>query len=263
MYGKCHGSLDCGGRAKKQVMSINTEKAGKTPAFDGNVEEIAGLRTQFDVFRFMKRVTEHYGCRTFMVLNLPPATSLELSSNTVITNWPAELMAHFDREGLMRTSPILRRLHASTLPIIFDLETVGPERRGPLVRSIFGRFGIVRGAYFPVHDMSGGRGAVSFAGDGPPFTRQQMMELMYISIHVFERLSEIRNLDVRVTDMLTDREVDCLNWTAAGKTSAEIAEILGLSEHTVNHYLNRAAKKLDTVNRTQAVAKALRIGLIK
>ena len=42
-----------------------------------------------------------------------------------------------------------------------------------------------------------------------------------------------------------------------------IAEILTLSEHTVNHYLNRATKKLDTVNRTQAVAKALRIGLIK
>ena len=43
----------------------------------------------------------------------------------------------------------------------------------------------------------------------------------------------------------------------------EIAEILTLSEHTVNHYLNRATKKLDTVNRTQADAKALRIGLIK
>ena len=43
----------------------------------------------------------------------------------------------------------------------------------------------------------------------------------------------------------------------------EIAEILGLSEHTINHYLNRATKKLDAVNRTQAVAKALRLGLIK
>ncbi|WP_117191041.1 helix-turn-helix transcriptional regulator [Rhizobium terrae] len=241
----------------------HTGKAIEARGFDGNVEEIAGLKTQFDVFRFMKRVTEHYACRTFMVLNLPSATSLELSSNTVITNWPAELMSHFDREGLMQTSPVLRRLRHSTLPFTFDLETLGPERGGPVVRGIFGRFGVVRGAYFPVHDMSGTRGAVSFAGDAPPFTRQQMMEMMYISIHVFERLAEIRNLDVRATDMLTDREIDCLNWTAAGKTSAEIADILGLSEHTVNHYLNRAAKKLDTVNRTQAVAKALRIGLIK
>ncbi|KAB1085442.1 LuxR family transcriptional regulator [Neorhizobium galegae] len=244
----------------------NTEKAEAPRAFDGNVEEIADLKTQFDVIRFMKRMAEHYGCRTFMVLNLPHATSRELSNNTVITNWPAELMSLFDREGMMQTSPVLRRLRTSTIPFTFDLDTVPPERQGPTIRGIFGRFGVVRGAYFPVHDMSGSRGAVSFAGDGLTFTHQQMMELMYISIHVFERLAEIRNLDVRPTDTLTDREIDCLNWTAAGKTSAEIAEIaeiLGLSEHTVNHYLNRAAKKLDTVNRTQAVAKALRIGLIK
>ncbi|TCV76247.1 LuxR family transcriptional regulator [Neorhizobium sp. S3-V5DH] len=239
-----------------------TEKVAEAWVFDGNVEEIAALKTQFDVFRFMKRVTEYYGCRTFMVVNLPHATSLELSSNTIITNWPAELISHFDREGLLQSSPVLRRLRSSTLPFTFDLESVSSDR-GPLIRNIFGRFGLMRGAYFPVHDASGIRAAVSFAGEGPLFNRQQMMELMYISIHVFERLAEIRNLDVRATDVLTEREIDCLNWTAAGKTSAEIAEILGLSEHTVNHYLNRAAKKLDTVNRTQAVAKALRIGLIK
>ncbi|WJR69413.1 LuxR family transcriptional regulator [Neorhizobium sp. CSC1952] len=241
----------------------DSEKTEEARAFDGNVEEIAGLKTQFDVIRFMKRVAEHYRCRAFIVLNLPPATSLELSSNTVITNWPVELMSHFDREGLLQTSPVLRKLRKSTLPFTFDLETIATDWRGQMSRSIFGRFGLVRGAYFPVHDMSGARGAVSFAGDGPLFSRQQMMEIMYVSIHVFERLAEIRDLDVRATDTLTDREIDCLNWTAAGKTSAEIADILGLSEHTVNHYLNRAAKKLDTVNRTQAVAKALRIGLIK
>lgn len=262
MYGKHQESLDATRRTEKQMMA-NTEKAEEARVFGGSVGEIADLKTQFDVFRFMKRVTEHYGCRTFMVLNLPHATSLELSNNTVITNWPAELLSLFDREGMMQTSPVLRRLRVSTIPFTFDLETVPPERQGPAIRGMFGRFNLVRGAYFPVHDMSGSRGAVSFAGDGLPFTHQQMMELMYISIHVFERLAEIRNLDVRTTDVLTDREIDCLNWTAAGKTSAEIAEILGLSEHTVNHYLNRAAKKLDTVNRTQAVAKALRIGLIK
>ena len=90
-----------------------------------------------------------------------------------------------------------------------------------------------------------------------------MMQLAYIASHVFNRLAEIREMDSRNSDMLTERELDCLNWTAAGKTSVEIAEILTLSEHTINHYLNRATKKLDAVNRTQAVAKALRLGLIK
>lgn len=80
---------------------------------------------------------------------------------------------------------------------------------------------------------------------------------------MFNRLAEIRELDARVTETLTEREIECLTWTAAGKTSVEIAEIMGLSEHTINHYLNRATRKLDTVNRTQAVAKALRLSLIK
>ncbi len=230
---------------------------------EDSVENIAHLKTQFEVLRFMKRVTERYACRTFLVLNLPAATSVDLSSNTIITNWPVEMLATFDREGLIQASPVLRRLRNSTLPFTFDLEEMSAERGSPVSKNVFDAFGVVRGAYFPVHDPSGARGAVSLAGDAPLFTRQQMMELMYISVHVFQRLAEIRNLDSRQTEILSDREIDCLNWTAAGKTSAEIAGILDLSEHTVNHYLNRAARKLDTVNRTQAVAKALRLGLIK
>jgi DNA-binding CsgD family transcriptional regulator len=172
-------------------------------------------------------------------------------------------MSQFDKEGLMQTSLVFNRLRRSTTPFTFDLDAINPEHIVPRIRELFVGFGIVRGAYFPVHDVSGLRGAVSWAGSAAVFTHQQMMELMYIAIHVFQRLAEIRNLEVRATDTLSEREIDCLNWTSAGKTSAEIAEILGLSEHTVNHYLNRAARKLDSVNRTQAVAKALRLGFIK
>ncbi|MBN9987029.1 LuxR family transcriptional regulator [Rhizobium laguerreae] len=233
---------------------------------DDYVQEIAGLKTQFDIFRFMKRVTEAYRSRAFMVLNLPPITSFDLQGSTVITSWPAELLALYDQEGLMVNSPVLRRLRTSARPFFYDMSRQNWSRddgKSILVASLFERFKMMRCAYFPTHDPSGLRGAVSFAGDREPFSPAEMRELSYIAIHVFDRLAEIRNLDTRMTDTLTDREIDCLNWTAAGKTSAEIAEILTLSEHTVNHYLNRATKKLDTVNRTQAVAKALRIGLIK
>lgn len=242
---------------------LQTEKASDSLIFDCDIAEIGNLGTQFDVIRFMKRVADAYGSRSFMVLNLPPTTSRELSANTIITNWPPELMSLFDREGLMQTSLAFSRLRRSTTPFAFNLETMKPDTMVQRVRDLFLRFGIVRGAYFPVHDVAGARGAVSFAGSSAMFSHQQMMELMYISIHVFQRLSEIRNLEIRPADLLSDREIDCLNWTSAGKTSAEIADILGLSEHTVNHYLNRAARKLDSVNRTQAVAKALRLGLIK
>jgi DNA-binding CsgD family transcriptional regulator len=233
---------------------------------DGFIQEIAGLKTQFDIFRIMKRVTEAYRNRAFMVLNLPPVTSLELQGTTVITNWPAELLTVYDQESLLANSPVLRRLRTSSIPFVYD--TTKPtgfreDGKAVLVAALFERFKMTRAAYFPTHEPSGVRGAVAFCGDREHFTPEEMRDLSYISIHVFDRLAEIRSLDTRIRDTLTDREVDCLNWTAAGKTSAEIAEILQLSEHTVNHYLNRATKKLDTVNRTQAVAKALRIGIIK
>ena len=230
------------------------------------VAEIAGFKTQFDVFRFMKRLTENYGARAFMVLNLPAATSLDLSSNSIITNWPADLISEYDQTALLASSPILTRLRLATAPFTFNIDHVAKQRDArttEISKSMFERYRMPRGAYFPVHDASGMRGAVSFAGDRPEVTPAEMIELMYLSVHVYNRLAEIRELDNRATDMLTEREIDCLNWTAAGKTSVEIAEILGLSEHTINHYLNRATKKLDTVNRTQAVAKALRLGLIK
>ncbi len=57
---------------------------------------------------------------------------------------------------------------------------------------------------------------------------------------------------------LSAREVECLRWTAVGKTTWEISVILKLSEHTVTDYLQSAAAKLNAVNRTQAVAEAIR-----
>lgn len=61
---------------------------------------------------------------------------------------------------------------------------------------------------------------------------------------------------------ISDRERDCLFWTAEGKTSEEIAIILGISTHTVNHYLTSATRKLDAANRTHAVTRAIRFGII-
>jgi DNA-binding NarL/FixJ family response regulator len=56
---------------------------------------------------------------------------------------------------------------------------------------------------------------------------------------------------------LTDREREVLTWVGRGKTSAEIATILGLSERTVNFHCEQAMKRLNVINRAQAVAKAV------
>jgi DNA-binding response OmpR family regulator len=55
---------------------------------------------------------------------------------------------------------------------------------------------------------------------------------------------------------LNDREVETLTWVARGKTSAEIAQILGLTKRTVDFHIDNARTKLDAATRTQAVIKA-------
>jgi DNA-binding CsgD family transcriptional regulator len=62
--------------------------------------------------------------------------------------------------------------------------------------------------------------------------------------------------------ILTTGERRVLLWCGNGKTSFEISRILGLSEHTVNHYIASAVRKLDATNRTHAIAKAIKMNIV-
>ena len=55
---------------------------------------------------------------------------------------------------------------------------------------------------------------------------------------------------------LNERELQCLTWAGRGKTSPEIATILGLSKRTVNFHVENACRKLNVSTRTEAVVKA-------
>jgi len=55
---------------------------------------------------------------------------------------------------------------------------------------------------------------------------------------------------------LNDREVEVLTWVARGKTSAETAQILGLTKRTVDFHTDNARAKLGAATRTEAAIKA-------
>lgn len=63
-------------------------------------------------------------------------------------------------------------------------------------------------------------------------------------------------------DPLSDRERECLYWVAEGKTTDEVALILGVSSNTVNTYIAHAIQKLSATNRAMAIATAIRQGII-
>ena len=63
-------------------------------------------------------------------------------------------------------------------------------------------------------------------------------------------------------DPLSDRERECLIWVSEGKTTDEVALILGVSGNTVNSYITHAIQKLAASNRAMAIATAIRSGII-
>lgn len=62
---------------------------------------------------------------------------------------------------------------------------------------------------------------------------------------------------------LTQRQREVLAWTARGKFAREIGEILQITKRTVDEHVQIAVRKLGAVNRTHAVAIALRERLIE
>lgn len=54
---------------------------------------------------------------------------------------------------------------------------------------------------------------------------------------------------------LSAREHDIMEWVRAGKTNQEIGMILNISAFTVKNHIQRIFKKLNVVNRAQAVSK--------
>jgi DNA-binding NarL/FixJ family response regulator len=71
------------------------------------------------------------------------------------------------------------------------------------------------------------------------------------------RLSRVARNEVwsKAVD-LNDREVQSLTWSARGKTSTEIAVILGLSKRTVDFHIENACRKLNVATRIEAAVKA-------
>lgn len=61
---------------------------------------------------------------------------------------------------------------------------------------------------------------------------------------------------------LTGRERECLAWAAEGKTSEEIAVILGLHSGIANATIATAMEKLHARNRVEAIATAIRSGIL-
>jgi DNA-binding CsgD family transcriptional regulator len=119
------------------------------------------------------------------------------------------------------------------------------------------------GIAFPVHAPGGERGAVLFVGRDIVVTLQGLLDAHAACFSLFASVERARATAPAASRAISRRELQCLKLAANGYTSEEISRLLDLSVHTANQYLTNTAEKLDAVNRTHAIAKALRLGLIE
>lgn len=83
-----------------------------------------------------------------------------------------------------------------------------------------------------------------------------LQALMPCIDRVLRRISTLRThqRDAAGTS-LSERECEILDWVRKGKTNMEIGAILGISPFTVKNHLQRIFRKLDVLNRAQAIGK--------
>lgn len=222
------------------------------------------VTSEIGVFRYVEDLSVRFGYSGFSILRLSATTQGSFKDAIIASNWPARFLAAYDTMQPLKNSPVIARLRVSTAPIAWSLDASDQTPVGTMDggRALLLRHGFARGTIIPVHSADGARAAVTFEGTREPLLRPELHELAMEAALAYDRYFRLKNEPASDGARLSEREVQVLSWAANGKTSVEIATILSLSDHTVNSYLNSAMRKLDCVNRTQLVAKALRLRII-
>ncbi|MDH7801594.1 MULTISPECIES: helix-turn-helix transcriptional regulator [unclassified Rhizobium] len=197
------------------------------------------------------------------LLRLPGGRSGYALPTVVESNLPISVVNVMTKDGALGDCAVIQRGASSLMPQYWTLEedeiTTGPLAEvGVSLRGL----GVTAGLMVPVNGMNGNRHLMNFAGDRDTLSQASLNELGMIALHALEAYDRLCHTGSKGRSPLTKRELDVVRWTAQGKTSVEIAELLSISEHTVNTYMNNAMRKLDCVNRVQLVAKTIRLRLI-
>lgn len=121
--------------------------------------------------------------------------------------------------------------------------------------------GLSDGVVIPVHGPGGEFAVLSLSHSENDTQARQNVELDETKLHMFALRfhSQIRALQEPASAEppvdLTNREIDVLFWTAEGKSTWDISQILAISESTVNFHISSAKQKLGVYSKPHAVAK--------
>jgi DNA-binding CsgD family transcriptional regulator len=182
-----------------------------------------------------------------------------------ITGYPREWTERYVNEGHISHDMVSRHAARTVRPFpwleigrVSDF-TADQQR----VFHEVGELGVRNGGTVPIHGPGLAKAQFTVASrlSDTEFTKLYAMhrhELHLVATYMHERLLQLRFYDMPpAAHRLTPRELEVMTWTARGKTSEDIAQILSISSETVVSHIKNVCAKLNTTNKTHATALAI------
>lgn len=168
---------------------------------------------------------------------------------------PDSWRAHYEANDYYFDDPIVREFLGASKPFLWtDIPRKG---RAKLIMDEAEAAGLTNGLTIPIRGDVDGLAAVSLSGRDDNPTPDEIRDLEGLALTFNSLFHRLKPLVVQKDFDLRDREIECLQWVAVGKTSEMIAEILGIKKQTVDGYIRDAILKLGAKGRPAAVVKAL------
>ncbi len=154
--------------------------------------------------------------------------------------------------------------------VVRDIDRGGAFANGVLARELT-RLDVNYLLVHGTHDASGNlTGFFVFASrEGALGPKQAYLaDLVVPSLHASWMRSQVpwplerASMKPSKTGQLTPREQQILQWIYHGKSNIEIGIILDISPLTVKNHVQKTLRKLNVLNRTQAVGKALALRIV-
>src|ERR1700720_3964474 len=235
------------------------------PTYSDAFDFIAGLDALLDtnaVVAGTAKIVARYGIGYFIIPGLPET---QFERAVLVSRWPAEFLDLYVRNDFIRFDPIARRCRRSRQPFEWTATEYDndPDPRTAEVMRRAADFGLERGFIVPINTPDGFEACVSMTGSHLDLTARTKPLIHLVALYGYERVRQLAGLAPATKPRLTPREREVLLWVAQGKSSWEIGEILAIGRRTVEEHAATAVRKLGAVNRSHAIAIALRNKLIE
>jgi LuxR family transcriptional regulator, quorum-sensing system regulator BjaR1 len=195
----------------------------------------------------------------------PGANRREQLGHVLLSQWPDEWTSRYTARHYVACDPTIQRMMTDPEPFAWNEldQQVRDNAQGRRVLDEAAEFNLKEGFALSLRTLDDH--VVGFSAGGRHFEMGPDMQGMLTLIATYaigRAIMVTQETSSNQPIMLSAREREALQWAAEGKNDWEIGEVMSISEHGADKHMRAARMKLGASNRTQAVAEAIRRGLI-